>query len=319
MNTQPFYHLRPNKFIDRHLFVRLLVALHGYIDIKKYTYIGLGSYTFDDFKAIHKTTGINKMLSLEEDAEIYKRAKFNKPFKCIKIENSTCSEYISSFESSGPTIVWLDFCKPEELGQQFADLCGLLSKLHEGDIIRITLNANPSSLGFKEQQPPHIHESRLQKLKERIDEYMPATATADQLKKQNYPLLLLDCIKHACAVASSHLRIKPLFSTVYADGQQMVTFTGILMESEKQEDKKIKQQLKPLRYINFEWCKPHFINVPELTIKERLAINNKLPLTERAVGTLKKQFGFAFDNDEEIIKNYLKYYKIFPNFHHVNF
>ena len=85
MGSQPFYHLRPNKYVDRQIFAEVLKSLSRNIEIQNYMYIGMGSYMFDDFKLLHNTLGIEKMCSLEADSITYKRAVFNKPLKCIKI------------------------------------------------------------------------------------------------------------------------------------------------------------------------------------------------------------------------------------------
>ena len=67
--SQPFYHLRPNKYVDRCLFVAALERINTIIKLKSHRYIGFGSYLFDDFKLLHDRLDISSMISLEADSE----------------------------------------------------------------------------------------------------------------------------------------------------------------------------------------------------------------------------------------------------------
>lgn len=51
---------------------------------------------FDDFKLMHNYLSISDMISIENDPTICKRAEFNKPYKCIKIEKMTSSAFIEN-------------------------------------------------------------------------------------------------------------------------------------------------------------------------------------------------------------------------------
>lgn len=95
MTNQPFYHLRPNKSIDRKLFVQTLIGLNQCWPISEYQYTGFGSYLFDDFKILHDTLNISKMISLEKDLNEYERAKFNVPYACIDVRNVSSTEFLT--------------------------------------------------------------------------------------------------------------------------------------------------------------------------------------------------------------------------------
>ena len=95
MANQPFYHLRPNKCIDRKLFGQTLLGLSRLYKISEYCYTGFGSYLFDDFKLFHETLNVKKMISLEKDAMEYQRADFNRPYSCIELKNVSSTEYLS--------------------------------------------------------------------------------------------------------------------------------------------------------------------------------------------------------------------------------
>jgi hypothetical protein len=325
MSGQPFYHLRPNKYIDRHLFIQALSCLNKSLSIPKYKYIGFGSYQFDDFKAIHSQLGISDMVSLENDRDVWQRANFNKPYNCIEIIHDASTSYITDNDFNKPVIIWLDFTDPKSIGSQFADFCATINKMDTNDLIRITLNANPSSLGGKDSnEPKNIHDSRFQTISERIGGYMPSESIPNCMTANEYPLFLLRCLKKAAsqalplALPYQKKYLLPLFSSVYKDGQQMATLTAIVQEmgnDNTKHEERIRDSLSVLPYITFDWENPTVIHVPALTQKEILHINGLLPAGAEEVFT---QHEFMFDNKAEVADNYAKFYKYYPNFHHVS-
>ena len=127
--SQPFYHLRPNKYVDRCLFVNTLDRLSTILSLQDHRYIGFGSFLFDDFKLMHDRLNISSMISLECNQIIYDRANFNVPYNCISIINQSSTDFISS-ENWGEknSIIWLDYTSPKDLGQQFSDLAKIFGR-----------------------------------------------------------------------------------------------------------------------------------------------------------------------------------------------
>lgn len=319
---QPFYHLRPNKSIDRSLFIQTLIGLSRVLPISSYKYTGFGSYSFDDFKLLHDLLNIHNLISLEKEEDSYKRAEFNLPYGCINLKFSTSTDYISGLDIGDKehNIFWLDFVSPSELGRQLADYMTLLGKLNPNDIVRITLNANPSSLG-SDSPPDQLQKTRLQKLKERVEEnYIPSWISEGDVTTAKYPLTLLNILKKAtffCLSQNTEQKnfMLPLFSSVYADGQQMVTFTGIILNNSRRESV-IKRSLKAYPHVNFSWNDPSKIAIPHLTVREITEINKMLPTAE--MKRLKQEFPFVFFNDDDL-NSYLSFYKYYPNYHQVSF
>jgi len=267
------------------------------------------------------------MVSLESDANISQRADFNKPYRCISIQNRTSTDYISDTYLEKPIIFWLDYTNPAQIENQISDFCTLVDKMNAGDVVRITLNANPRSLDGESsimQKDDMIHETRFAKLQERIYDYIPPNTTKEYMISSKYPLLLLSCLKTAAFKTLTPLQKKcvlPLFASKYADGQQMITLTAIIVDNLEMEVE-IKKCLKPLSYVNFDWNNPCSIQVPALTAKEIIHINNILPTEDQdPIKTIQDNFGFAFhdvDKPNQAISSYVSYYKYYPNFHHVN-
>ena len=326
MANQPFYHLRPNKYIDRYLFVQTLQGLSRLYPIEAYKYTGFGSYLFDDFKALHETLNISTMISLEEDSDICKRAEFNKPYACIEIKQINSTAYLSELliEDGEHNIFWLDYVEPSLLGEQLSDYSTLLQQLNPHDIVRITLNANPDSLG-KNTDSSKVHEMRLRKLRERVpEEYLGHNISLDAVTASNYPGTLLSIIKAAsleCFGTYSSNYVFPLFATAYADGQQMLTFTGIVLRKSDNEEETIKEVLSPYTHHSFNWDNITRIGVPPLSSREIAEINKLLPC-ENAEQQLINKFPFIFtgkEKDKIILKSYISFYKYYPNYHHVSF
>lgn len=322
---QPFYHLRPNKSIDRNLFVQTLIGLTREFPISEYKYTGFGSYLFDDFKILHDTLNISNMISLEKDKIEYERARFNSPYGCIDIKNIESTQYISdlSIQTNEHNIFWLDFVSPSDLGTQLSDYSTLLTYLTSDDIIRITLNANPDSLG--KYDPDRLQEFRLAELRKRVpDSYIWPSISTDAVTTKNYPVTLLKILK-AATLECLHENppydpyfLLPLFSTVYADGQQMVTFTGIILDSHEKE-RRIKNALKTYPHNTFTWDQPSRIEIPALSVREITELNKLLP-NPNAKQQLIENFPFIFSSkDIQAVESYIAYYKYYPNYHQVSF
>ncbi|MGG5341236.1 O-methyltransferase [Enterococcus sp. AZ192] len=327
MTGQPFYHLRPNKFIDRQMFLKTLLTLGKVLDFKDYCYIGFGSYLFDDFKLVHNKLGVKEMISLESDPNIAKRAEFNKPLKCIDIKTTNSSDFLAEFSRvHNNYIVWLDFTSPSNIREQFSDFSTILNVLEDGDIVRITLNANSSSLGFKDLGHPEIQEKRLEELRNRLEGFLPNDIDVDEVSTRTYPLLLLKSLKKTsysiiAETKYDHRFIFPLLSTIYQDGQKMLTLTLIILEDHEKETEIIElltsEMNKPLNETYY-WGNPEQISIPPLTTKEILEINSLLP-TSNPEESIWDEFQYIFDNKKENFQNYIEYYQIYPHFNEVSF
>lgn len=324
MAKQPFYHLRPNKSIDRSLFLQTLIGLSRKLPISSYRYTGFGSYMFDDFKLLHDTLNISDMISLEKDPTEFNRAEFNLPYGCIEVKNVGSTEYLSELmiDDDEHNLFWLDFVKPGELGEQISDYSTLLNLLNPNDIVRITLNANPDSLG-KCDKPDRLQEYRLEQLKKKVPyAYHPPKLQTDSVTRTNYPVTLLRILK---AVTLEALQdsppyspnfMLPLFSSVYADGQQMVTFTGIVLDSHEHEAS-IREALTDYQHNTFQWDQPCRIEIPALTSREISEINKMLPNPDGRQHLI-EQFPFIFsEKDGQAVDSYISYYKYYPNYHQV--
>jgi hypothetical protein len=309
------------------MFAGMLSLLSGLYQFEAYHYIGFGSYLFDDFKLIHNTLHINRMTSLEADKKVYMRANFNRPLSCIEILNQKSTTFLNGYSRPDENIIiWLDFVEPSTIGNQFADYCAVLRMATPGDVVKITLNANPQSLytGKSGEKEEEIRVNRLDTLKQRASQYFPGTGISPkQMSLGEYPYALLSCLKKAAMdelVENKYDKrfLFPLCCNVYADGQQMLTFTGIILDDHNLKQD-IKDKLEKSGIHNCSWDKLNVIKVPPLTDKELLTINELLPVSHtNGIGELFKVFSFVFQNESDAL-DYSNYYKYYPNYRHVSF
>lgn len=323
------YHLRPNKAIERNLFISLLERVGRVRNISDYEYIGFGGPMLEDYKAIHGALRISRMHSIERNTETYKRQKFNKPASFIKLHEKESGEFFRTHQfHGGGTIVWLDYTEAKALKKQLDELISVASSLDCYDIIKITLNATSSRWGFEDQDPADRAASRLAALKESIGDYAPEGLVPADMQNSAFPLTLQRCVQQAISVlptkqGGNYFQI--LSSFVYADGQQMLTITGIIFKS---ADRKLKTEfmtkarLRHWPFANMKWDRPQHIAVPTLTAKERMKLDEILPparkRTELVQQRLQRHLGYQpSEANDMALAHYAKYYRHYPHFSRV--
>lgn len=329
------YSLRPNKAVDRQLFIDLLVRANRYLSIGDYTYISFGGTYFEDFKLMHSYFGNDEMISIEGDLTVYERQKFNSPHASIKLNHTKSNDFISSYTPDRNAIVWLDYASPSELKSQCNELEILIGKALLGDIIKITVNANPNTLlnsdSWNEEKGRRyfvneINEKRLSILRERVGEILPNYATSDDFSRKRYPSLLNKMIGYVCSVAinnrgeSEPIVFQPMTSFSYADSEhQMLTVTGTLLKKAEVNDFLNTTQLNRWSLASTDWTNSIAIAVPALTVKEKYFLDQLMPTLDYDM--VKRNLGFSFvpleKENKEIIESYMKLYRYYPSFQRV--
>jgi hypothetical protein len=327
------YHLRPHKAVDRRLFVDLLVRCERWRSLADAAYISMGAYPLEDHKLIHRILGIRKLIAFDYEAEIVKRQIFNRPIDTCQCICHSSGELIDNLDTilsdvgyadAKNLIVWLDYTSPATLGEQIREFVMLLDKLKDGDIVRITVNANASSLftakpqkGEPTMPAEEVRKIRYEKLNERIGDYLATDTTAEMMTDEKLPPVLGRAFGAAALQAlptSGANAFAPLSIVRYADGQQMLSLTGVVVPREQEIEMRERLELASWRFASKDWSDVHLLTVPDLTIRERLFL-------ERAIGTtsipdLKDQLGFDFaelDVGEAFLGDYEHYYRFYPN------
>jgi hypothetical protein len=310
------YHLRQNKAIDRNLFIDLLVRIGRYVNISDYEYISFGGPFLEDFKLVHGSLRISKMISIEVDENTTRRQAFNKPISCVALRHQSSQAFLDTHEFEHPTIIWFDYSKPE-LGVQLAEVNRLLTMLKHGDVFRFTLNASPAVLGTPADKTQDLREYRVAKIRDELAEYAPAKIEPDDLITRNYPTLLLKASSAACKQSmsgSSDLVIQPLTAFVYTDGQQMLTVTGVVLKKTAVAEFNRKTRLKHWPFASLDWSSVTSISVPQLSVKERLRVETLLP--ENAADAILQDLGYFVGEDSEeglaLMESFARYYRMYP-------
>jgi hypothetical protein len=311
------YHLRQNKAIDRNLFIDLLTRVGRYRNISEFVYIGFGGPFLEDFKAVHSHLRLSNMISLEANSEIRKRQKFNQPVSCIDPRHTTSSEFLTEYDFAASSIVWFDYTSPADLGIQLAEIELLTRKLNAGDVLKVTLNAAPESLG-RPKDDMDLKQFRLERAKDRMTVYGPAEISEDDVTNARYPNLLVRCVESAIKKGlqtKPRCIAEPLSTFVYKDGQQMCTVAAIVLDKVDVDKFYSETRLKHWLFWCSDWSDLRSISVPQFSAKERMHIESFLPdIKDPSVLIDKLGYFVGEDYDEAkgLMGNFVQYYRMYP-------
>lgn len=306
------YKLRPNKAVDRELFLSLLTRLAPALTLEAHHYIGLGGSFLEDFRLVHARLGIDLMTSVEAEEEVHKRQLFNRPTVSVKCVHSTLEDYLDAHDFDRPAIIWFDYTAPKPV-EQIGRFARTVGEVKINSILRVTLNAQPSALG--EPNPKlsgaELWSWRLEKFKDRLGSLCPTDITADGMEKKTYGGSILRALFLAVekeVLSHADRKVVWALSTHYADGQAMVTATLIVRAA---EDESIEPLVKGWTYYSPP-DKPLRIDLPALSTLERLTMESN--------DDARTKLGFELPESglgEDPFEVFKKFYRIFPHFSRV--
>lgn len=328
------YQLRPQKAIERNLFVAILKKLdraHG-IDLNNYSYAGFGAPFFEDFKIMHLEFGIMELDCIEYNLAAYSRQVFNNPYNFIKLYPKSWTDFVTSsdFRQTQNQIIWLDFASPREFRQQLLDLELTASKCSILDIIKFTFNARSYEFAKNNKCNSADWKKMLNVLKSdpTYQLFLPDGITTKHLI-ENFSAVFramgLRAIERGLAKSGIEAAFNHIAAFDYADGQDMTTVTGII-DSENH----FRQVLAESGLENWEFYQSvpadeildaNIISVPVMTIAERMEIDRLVPL--RNVADLATEIDFSFGDTAEkhlqLVEGYCRYYKFLPYYSKVTY
>ena len=307
------YRLRPNKAVDRELFLSLLMRLAPKLALEKYHYVGLGGPFLEDFRLIHGRVGIAKMTCIETEEQVHKRQLFNRPIASIECIHKSLEDYLDETNLDLPAIIWFDYTEPKGITSQIERFARTIGTVPIGSVLRITLNANPSSLGRPDGNlsEAELMEWRLQAFQRRLGALFPNGLIADGMKQENFGKSLLHALKLAVekeVLSFRDRRIVWALATHYADGQAMVTAALVVC---KNDEKSIDELLQAWEF-HATTDAPHRVDLPALSTLERLTMESN--------DDAKSKMGFELptsnmgENPFDVFK---KFYRIYPHFSRV--
>lgn len=307
------YRLRPNKAVDRELFLSLLTRLAPALALDGHQYIGLGGPFLEDFRLVHARLGIYCMTCVEVEEEIHKRQLFNRPIPSVECVHSNVEDYLDGHDFAQPVVLWLDYTEPKPVAAQIGRFARTIGEVPLNSVLRITLNASPSSLGKPDESlsAQALWTWRLDRFRDRLGTSFPAELKAAGMETRAYGLSLLQALYLAVqreVLSFLDRKVVWALSTHYADGQPMVTAALVVCGP---DDKRVERLLKRWNF----YSPPHHplrIDLPALSTLERLTMESKR--------NARKKLGFKLPTSElggDPFEVFKKFYRVYPHFSRV--
>jgi hypothetical protein len=308
MRSSPAYHLRTNKAVERLLFVELLRRIEKGLPkrIEKYIYVGLGGPYLEEFNLIHSTFGNHKMISLELNKFVLTRQLMNQPHSCVTLTSQSTRQFTDNLKLVGtPHIVWFDFEWPA-WDEQIVECCDLLQKLPPMSILKVTLPASTQWLGGGKTSV-----EKAERLSKMFADYGPFTG--GDLGKGVVPATLYSIYRRAIAAAvpdTKRRSVRSIASYSYSDGTPILTATLIVGPNERIAA--AIEHIKGWAFSDINWRGPRKIDVPALSIREKLAVDRLLP--DAHARTIINKLGLRFANEyHESIEKMSNYVDVYPH------
>jgi len=321
------YQLRPNKFIDRQMFVELLSRLIVPRGPEKYIYVSMGGRHLVDHYAIYNHLGIDAQYSFDKNPNEVKRQLFNRPTgktRCVELNTSDLpskiDEILNAFRSKRNLIVWLDYTDSKRRAQ-FQEAVQTLVKLKHGDVFRITFNANPVTLStgedWKMAGAASPGEHRAAQLRNQIGEYMPTDISS--ISETELPQVIARCMGLAAKAAEglqAGLVVSPVFVTSYRDTSRMLTLTCAV--SEEGNDAFPPPGFSRWQFACRGWTDVRSISAPVLSTREQQRLDGRLHQgVKKMLASLKFFPSENATKSLEALASYRDYHRYYPSFRHV--
>lgn len=322
------YQLRPNKFIDRQLFMELLSRLIVPRGPEKYIYVSMGGRHLIDHHAAYNQLGIEAQYSFDRNANEVERQRLNRPTGktvCAQLDSADLplklDEILATFPRKRNLIVWLDYTGAERR-TQFQEVVQTLVRLRDGDVFRVTLNASAGTLSkgddWKTEGAPDPGKYRADRLREQIEEYMPTAVTS--ISDTGLGSTLAQCLELAVKAAEAQktaLRIKPALLTAYRDGARMLTATVAISESNA-EIPFPPPAFSRWKYSCGGWDDIQEIYAPVLSTRERSRLDARL---HGGATKMLDSLRFFPNKDRprslEALRSYREFHRFYPVFRSV--
>lgn len=315
------YLMRPNKTVDRLLFADLLERVDASLGIgERYTYVGMGAAYMEDFRLLHERFPRMRMVSLEEIPQVSLRQRFNRPHSAIRFLAQSSKQWIEqSLPGKSPQIIWLDF-QGKQRQDQISEFQSLVAKAVKPSILRLTLDASSETLGANTTP-----KEKLGRLKSQLGALIADDITVDVFVERGFENILRDIVFRAASQSLKNqpsVRFQPLLVVSYKDTSRMLTVTGLVSERGELEAVIEKSSLREWEY---SWMRSNTtlkIDLPELSARERLTLNQMLPAKSAKVSSIHKAFGFWIANDEHqseaMLASYIQFARHYPQFARVS-
>lgn len=310
--TNPAYHLRPNKAVDRMLLVEVIRILERRgADISAYTYYGFGGPYLEEFRILYEVCPDLPLVSIEDRPETFKRQEFHLPCGLLDLVSSDSKTFINNYDSKDKkSIFWLDYTSLTY--GNIADFTNLVTRVANESVVKITL---PVAAYQWQDQKKEFERDRFVR---QFSAIMP-----DDTVPYEVPEEFAYFVQKMIQIATQEVLLKtsrnfqPICSFHYSDNTAMFSLTGIVCPDD--DVQRIRDTFESWQFANLDWGKPRLIDVPMLSTKERLHLARHLPSSDDNIGrVLQGQLGYCIEErpDPSILKmkQYADYHRYFPYF-----
>jgi hypothetical protein len=299
--------------VDRELFLSLLLRLCPTLKLENYLYIGMGGPFLDDFRLVHSRIGIDRMICVERDKNTYLRQMFNRPVESVECIHDNLDDYLDGKDLAEPAIIWFDYTDPATVISQISRFSLAIGQVPLYSILKITLNANPGSLGSPSSglSAEGLLQWRLERFIEKMGSFYPSSVNYEGMKSTEYGRSILRSLKIAVdqeVLRHASRKVVWALSTHYADGQAMATATLIVCQ---ESDTKVESVVHEWAYLSTP-SNPLTIDLPVLSAFERLTIEADPSAHEKLNYSLP-----ASHLGGDPLSNFRKFYRIYPHFSRV--
>lgn len=306
------FSVRQNKAIERVIVFEGLRRLTKIYKDTNFVYIGFGSVWFIDFDMAHRELGIETMISIESDAVLFNRAKFNKPYRTIEVLHGKSHDVLPMLlaEQPGlaarPWVVWLDY--DEVLDETKLDeLSELVLSLPGNSFLLTTFSA-----AAQRYEPKPIN--RLGRFEELFGDAFPVERFKSVRSLSDEPKVMTALgdavIGHLKARSVEIARpggFIPAFNLQYQDGTPMATAGGVLPTPDLVEA--VREEIeKP----DWPCLGREPIITPPLTAKEVSSLRSLLPCSDALSRNDVRKLGF--DLMDHQIASFCEHYLKYPSF-----
>jgi hypothetical protein len=321
----PSYNLKVNKEADRAVMIetiRRTIPVFG--NESEYRYIGFGGPFLEDMKRVHRAFPGIKLVSLEGNKETFKRQEFHRFVNedQLTLIPEKSHEYIRTmYDPSGKEIIWLDHLNFGR--EELTDLVYLATKVATGSMLRITVRGE-----WKDKLPGAIAPAdewiRVYKsFRDNFGDLAPnELAPDDFLDGMRYCSIITQIVVAAVQdELSSPLPryFQPLVANFYKDETRMLSVMGVVAETPNDDctevigtvtvDSSIARAFNDWDLASLNGETVHQLDVPSLSLKERLVLDRHLPLTtkereEACLNELPYLVGRTVDDHERLMLRY---------------
>lgn len=333
-SMHPAYHLRPNKAIDRFVFLEIIRTLELRCTLRNYKYIGLGGPYLEDFRLLSQQFPKMHLICVEKDEETHKRQKFHLCSRQMTCIHRGLGDYIATnFPSADPVVVWADYTDMDR--ECISEVADIARKAVPGSLLRVTVRAE-STVYRKLQISIHKYPKCVPPKKAAefnlIKKYYSTDIATDgasfpidwfdwkEFSLDNYPRLLArilsSTIECACTRPKTFL---PIHAVKYSDGTIMLSLTGMICLDS--DCKSLSEHFREhCTFYTSRIDELDVIDVPNLTTKERLHLEAILPTKRFSGDESVSHLGYLIEGDNSEDKSRLKmqqfekYYRLYPYF-----